>query len=121
MSLTFINSTISSNNSIDINVSELKIINDSNATISDSTTNGGNISISSGNLVLNINVTISVSTTNGNSGQISGGSNNRGSIILITDNILISRPVLEPSAIAGTIFASSLAKRKQAAFRKAKV
>ncbi|MEH2152343.1 PEP-CTERM sorting domain-containing protein [Nostoc sp.] len=70
------------------------------------------------------NVTIPDSTTNRNSGQISGGSNNGGSIILMTNNILISRPVPEPSAIAGTIFASSLAclaKRKQAAFRKAKV
>lgn len=113
----------SNQNSIDINVSELRIINDSNATILDSTTNGGNISISSGNIVLSTNVTIPVSTTKGNFEQISGGSNNGGNITITTGNLIL-QPVPEPSAIAGSILAGSLAwlaKIDLAAFRKPKI
>ncbi|MEH2144371.1 PEP-CTERM sorting domain-containing protein [Nostoc sp.] len=71
-------------------------------------------------------VTIPISTVNGNSGQINDSSNNSGAggnIILITHDLLLTR-VPEPSAIAGIILAGSLAwlaKKKQAAFRKAKV
>jgi hypothetical protein len=114
----------SDQNSIDINVSELRIINDSNATILDSTTNGGNISISSGNIVLSTNVTIPVSTTNGNSEQISGGSNNGGNIIVTASDVILLTTVPEPSALAGSILACSLAwlaKRNLAAFRKPKI
>ncbi|MEH2085759.1 PEP-CTERM sorting domain-containing protein [Nostoc sp.] len=77
-------------------------------------------------------VTIPISTS-GNSGQINSGSHNSGSAGNITINsgtlilnpgTIISKPVPEPSAIAGTILAGSLAwlvKRKQVVFRKAKV
>ncbi|MEH2182048.1 PEP-CTERM sorting domain-containing protein [Nostoc sp.] len=58
---------------------------------------------------------------------IAGGSNNSGAggniVVTASDVVLLTR-VPEPSAIAGTILAVSLAwlaKRKQAAFRKAKV
>ncbi|MBE8965744.1 PEP-CTERM sorting domain-containing protein [Nostocales cyanobacterium LEGE 12452] len=77
-------------------------------------------------------VTIPISTS-GNSGQINSGSHNSGSAGNITINsgtlilnpgAIISKPVPEPSAIAGTILAGSLAwlvKRKQVVFRKVKV
>ncbi|MEH2177528.1 PEP-CTERM sorting domain-containing protein [Nostoc sp.] len=77
-------------------------------------------------------VTIPISTS-GNSGQINGGGNNSGAAGTLTLNsdtlilkpgAIISKPVPEPSAIAGTILAASLAwlvKRKQVVFRKAKV
>lgn len=78
-------------------------------------------------------VTTPISTVNGNSGQINAGSNDSGAggsisitsgTLSITSGTLLLRRVPEPSAIAGSILAASLAwlaKRKQAAFRKSKV
>ncbi|WP_414517569.1 PEP-CTERM sorting domain-containing protein [Nostoc sp. PCC 9305] len=77
-------------------------------------------------------VTIPISTS-GNSGQTNSGSHNSGSAGNITINsgtlilnpgAIISKPVPEPSAIAGTILAGSLVwlvKRKQVVFCNAKV
>ncbi|WP_373525630.1 hypothetical protein [Nostoc sp.] len=100
--LTFINSTITSNNSLEINASQV-VIDDTDVTVPSNITIGGN------------------------SGQINSGSNNSGSggnITITSGNIILTTRVSEPSAIAGSILAGSLAwlaKRKQAAFRKAKV
>ncbi|MHC5933006.1 hypothetical protein [Nostoc sp.] len=50
----------------------------------------------------------------------SGNGGLRGNIIINSGDFIL-RQVPESSAIAGSILAGSLAKRKQAAFRKAKV
>ncbi|MEH2371236.1 PEP-CTERM sorting domain-containing protein [Nostoc sp.] len=94
----------------------------------------GNLTVTADDsvVVTGSQVTIPISTS-GNSGQINAGSNNSGAAGNITINsgtlilnpgAIISKPVPEPSAIAGTILAGSLTwlvKRKQVVFRKAKV
>ncbi|MDZ8088017.1 MAG: PEP-CTERM sorting domain-containing protein [Nostoc sp. DedQUE12b] len=94
----------------------------------------GSLTVTADNVVVisGSQVTIPISTS-GNSGQINSGSHNSGSAGNITINsgtlilnpgAIISKPVPEPSAIAGTILAGSLAwlvKRKQVVFRKVKV
>ncbi|MEH2444567.1 MAG: PEP-CTERM sorting domain-containing protein [Nostoc sp.] len=147
--LTFTNSTISGDNfKIDINGRRLKLINtiiSGNNTVNinttdyidllldgskinkittlGNTTNAGNLTISTKNL------NIALSNVNGsNPDQISAGL--AGNLALLTIGIIlppdaiISKPVPEPSVIAGIILAGSvawLAQKKQAAFRKAKV
>ncbi|MEH2405506.1 PEP-CTERM sorting domain-containing protein [Nostoc sp.] len=147
--LTFTNSTISGDNfKIDINGRRLKLINtiiNGNNTVNinttdyidllldgskinkittlGNTTNAGNLTISTKNL------NIALSNVNGsNPDQISAGL--AGNLALLTIGIIlppdaiISKPVPEPSAIAGIILAGSvawLAQKKQAAFHKAKV
>ncbi|MEH1893618.1 MAG: PEP-CTERM sorting domain-containing protein [Nostoc sp.] len=150
--LTLINSTINSQY-LEIN-GGLTGIDDSNVTALSRSTIGGNLTSPSGNLTIstgslyinggniinseaggNIIVTAESvvitggsqvtipNSTSGNSGQISDGLG--GNISLnVGDLLLLRRPVPEPSAIAGSILAGSLAwlvKKKQAAFPKAKV
>ncbi|MEH2027940.1 PEP-CTERM sorting domain-containing protein [Nostoc sp.] len=88
----------------------------------------GSITVTADSIVLisGSQVTTPISVVKGNSGQINAGSNDSGAggNITITSGTLLLTTVPEPSAIAGTILAGSLAwlaKRKQVAFRKAKV
>jgi hypothetical protein len=130
---TFINGIISG----DINFNgEITIRNDtiSAGNLSISTGTAGNLSVKGGSTTIvnsgqissggNVSV-MGGSTTIVNSGEISSGGNVsvRGGSITITGGNLILTRVPEPSAIAGSILAASLAwlaKRKQAEFRKAK-
>ncbi len=95
-----------------------------NSSISDG--NAGQISISGNNISIRNN-SIEGGTIVGNSGQISSGGNilvSGGEITITPVTLILTTRVPEPSAIAGTILVSSLAllaKRKQAAFHKAKV
>ena len=147
--LTFTNSTISGDNfKIDINGRGLKLINtiiSGNNTVNINTTdyidlllNGSKISkittlgntTNAGNLTISTkNLNIALSNVNGsNPDQISAGLTRELALltigIILPPDAIISKPVPEPSAIAGIILAGSLvwlAKKKQAAFRKAKV
>lgn len=150
--LTLINSTINSE-ILAIN-GGLTGINDSNVTALSSITIGGNLTSSSGSLTIStgrldingginnseaagsITVTASddvfvtqvpepraIAAGNINSGSAGNITINSGTLIL-NPGAIISKPVPEPSAIAGTMLAGSLAwlvKRKQVVFRKAKV
>jgi hypothetical protein len=142
--LTLINSTITGD-SLVID-GGLTIIDHSNVTIPNDTTSAGNLSISTGtagNLSVRGGSTTIVnsgqissggnvsvmggSTTIVNSGQISSGGNISvagGEITITPVTLIVTTRVPEPSAIAGSILVSSLAllaKKKQAAFRRAKV
>lgn len=96
-----------------------------NSTISDG--NAGQISIGGNHLSIRDNNSIEGGTIVGNSGQISSGGNisvSGGEITITPVTLIVTTRVPEPSAIAGTILACSLAwlaKRKQAAFCKTKV
>ncbi|AVH70808.1 hypothetical protein [Nostoc sp. 'Lobaria pulmonaria (5183) cyanobiont'] len=85
---------------------------------------GGNITITTPNLILRrVPEPSAIAAGNINSGAAGNITISFGTLIL-KPGAIISKPVPEPSAIAGTIPAGSLAwlaKRKQAAFRKAKV
>ncbi|MEH2197649.1 PEP-CTERM sorting domain-containing protein [Nostoc sp.] len=110
--LTFVNSTINGN-SVQINASELIVNNDTRVTAptnggtSGQINFGGNISVRGGGITVD------------NSGQINGGGNNSGAggnIIVTSSDVILLRRVPEPSAIAGVILAGGLAwlvKRKQ--------
>ncbi|MEH2309911.1 MAG: PEP-CTERM sorting domain-containing protein [Nostoc sp.] len=126
--LKLINTIISGNNTVNINTTDyIDLLLDgskiSKITTLGNTTNAGNLTISTKNL------NIALSNVNGsNPDQISAGL--AGNLALLTIGIIlppdaiISKPVPEPSAIAGIILAGSLAwlaQKKQAAFRKAKV
>ena len=147
--LTFTDSTISGDNfKIDINGRGLKLINtiiSGNNTVNINTTDyidllldGSKISkittlgntINAGNLTISTkNLNIALSNINGsNPDQISAGLARELALltigIILPPDAIISKPVPEPSAIAGIILAGSLAwlaKKKQAAFPKAKV
>ncbi|MFW9258630.1 PEP-CTERM sorting domain-containing protein [Nostoc sp. CALU 546] len=137
--VTFINSTINGNNSVEINTSGLTVNNGTNVTAPTNNGTAGQINVGGNILVIGDSITIGNSgqinggdnnsapgggITVGNSGEINSGSNNGGSITITTGNLIVTTRVPEPSAIAGTILAGSLAwlaKRKQAAFRKTKV
>ncbi|OYD95491.1 hypothetical protein CDG76_11095 [Nostoc sp. 'Peltigera membranacea cyanobiont' 210A] len=84
----------------------------------------GNISITIPNLILRrVPEPRAIAAGNINSGSAGNITINSGTLIL-NPGAIISKPVPEPSAIAGTILAGSLAwlvKRKQVVFRKAKV
>ncbi|MHC0065466.1 PEP-CTERM sorting domain-containing protein [Nostoc sp. UIC 10890] len=96
-----------------------------NSTISDG--NAGQISVGGNNISIRDNSSIEGGTIVGNSGQISSGGNisvSGGNITITPVTLIVTTRVPEPSAIAGTILACSLAwlaKRKQAAFCKTKV
>ncbi|MEH2425270.1 MAG: PEP-CTERM sorting domain-containing protein [Nostoc sp.] len=126
--LKLINTIISGNNTVNINTTDyIDLLLDgskiSKITTLGNTTNVGNLTISTKNL------NIALSNVNGsNPDQISAGL--AGELALLTIGIIlppdaiVSKPVPEPSAIAGIILAGSLAwlaKKKQAAFPKAKV
>ena len=85
---------------------------------------GGNITLTTPNLILRrVPEPSAIAAGNINSGSAGNITISSGTLIL-KPGAIISKPVPEPSAIAGTILAGSLAclaKRKQAAFRKAKV
>ncbi|MEH2438929.1 PEP-CTERM sorting domain-containing protein [Nostoc sp.] len=112
--LTFINSTVSSD--------DVKIDNSTgNVTFINSTINGNSVQINANTLTLinDSNVTVpSNPTIGGNSGQSSSGGNisiGAGTISITNPNVTV-RQVPEPSAIAGVILAGGLAwlvKRKQ--------
>ncbi|ODG96930.1 hypothetical protein A4S05_15920 [Nostoc sp. KVJ20] len=137
--VTFINSTINGNNSVEINTSGLTVNNGTNVTAPTNNGTAGQINVGGNISVIGDSITIGNSgqinggdnnsapgggITVGNSGEINSGSNNGGSITITTGNLIVTTRVPEPSAIAGTILACSLAwlaKRKQAAFRKTKV
>ncbi|MGJ5634576.1 PEP-CTERM sorting domain-containing protein [Nostoc sp. CALU 1950] len=115
--VTFINSTINGNNG-QINANELTFINDSNVTVTPNGGNSGTIG-SAGNLLVE-----GGSIIIDNSGEMNAGSNNGGNITITPVTLIVTTRVPEPSAIAGTILACSLAwlaKRKQAAFCKTKI
>ncbi|WP_180277481.1 PEP-CTERM sorting domain-containing protein [Nostoc sp. 'Peltigera malacea cyanobiont' DB3992] len=85
---------------------------------------GGTLSITMPNLILRrVPKPSAIAAGNINSGAAGNITINSGTLIL-NPGAIISKPVPEPSAIAGTILAGSLAwlvKRKQVVFRKAKV
>ncbi|WP_375505649.1 hypothetical protein [uncultured Nostoc sp.] len=139
-------SHLASSNNTDINATQVNFQDYSNIGTTNGITNGGTLTISTDNLGLNndgqINagsnnlgaggdITITTSslsiidgaTVNVSSRSISDGLG--GNISLnVDDLLLLRRPVPEPSAIAGSILACSLAwltKRNLAAFRKAKL
>ncbi|MEH2455039.1 PEP-CTERM sorting domain-containing protein [Nostoc sp.] len=126
--LKLINTIISGNNTVNINTTDyIDLLLDgskiSKITTLGNTTNAGNLTISTKNL------NIALSNVDGsNLDQISPGLARELALltigIILPPDAIISKPVPEPSAIAGTILAGSLAwlvKRKQAAFPKAKV
>ncbi|MEH2251866.1 PEP-CTERM sorting domain-containing protein [Nostoc sp.] len=126
--LKLINTIISGNNTVNINTTDyIDLLLDgskiSKITTLGNTTNAGNLTISTNNL------NIALSNVNGsNPDQISAGLAKELALltigIILPPDAIISKPVPEPSAIAGSILAGSLAwlvKRKQVAFRKAKV
>ncbi|MEH2169515.1 MAG: PEP-CTERM sorting domain-containing protein [Nostoc sp.] len=135
----------SSNNTV-INTSQLIVQDYSNIGTPNGIINSGTLNISTANLDLNNNVEINAGSNNLGLGgnitlttpnlilrrvpepsAIAGDSNNSGvggNIIVTASDVVLLTRVPEPSAIAGTILAGSvvwLTKRKQAAFRKAKV
>ncbi|WP_375515280.1 hypothetical protein [uncultured Nostoc sp.] len=146
--LTFINSTINGNNSVDITTNAVSLTESSQGRDLSNTTNAGDLTLSTGSLTIpNSTIGNSGQISDGLGGNISlnvsdllllrrpipepsaiaGDSNNSGAggniIVTASDVILLAR-VPEPSAIAGSILAASLAwlaKRNLAAFRKAKV
>ena len=126
--LKLINTIISGNNTVNINTTDyIDLLLDgskiSKITTLGNTTNVGNLTISTKNL------NIALSNVNGsNLDQISAGLAGELTLlaigIILPPDAIISKPVPEPSAIAGIILAGSLAwlaKKKQAAFPKAKV
>ena len=126
--LKLINTIISGNNTVNINTTDyIDLLLDgskiSKITTLGNTTNAGNLTISTKNL------NIALSNVNGsNLDQISAGLAGELTLlaigIILPPDAIISKPVPEPSAIAGIILAGSLAwlaKKKQAAFPKAKV
>ncbi|MEH2277020.1 MAG: PEP-CTERM sorting domain-containing protein [Nostoc sp.] len=123
--LKLINTIISGNNTVNINTTDYidLLLDGSKITTLDNTSNVGNLTISTNNL------NIALSNVNGsNPDQISAGLARELALltigIILPPDVFISKPVPEPSAIAGIILAGSLAwlaKKKQAAFPKAKV
>ncbi|MDM9585627.1 MULTISPECIES: PEP-CTERM sorting domain-containing protein [unclassified Nostoc] len=85
---------------------------------------GGNITLTTSNLILRrVPETSAIAAGNINSGSAGNITINSGTLIL-NPGAILSKPVPEPSAIAGIILAGSLTwlvKRKQVVFRKAKV
>ncbi|MDZ8135906.1 MAG: hypothetical protein RM049_11490 [Nostoc sp. DedQUE04] len=85
---------------------------------------GGNITLTTSNLILRrVPETSAIAAGNINS-RSAGNITINSDTLILNPGALISKPVPEPSAIAGTILAGSLAwlaKTKQAAFCKAKV
>ncbi|MEH2241482.1 PEP-CTERM sorting domain-containing protein [Nostoc sp.] len=123
--LRLINTIISGNNTVNINTTDYidLLLDDSKITTLGNTTNAGNLTISTKNL----NIALS-NINSSNPDQISAGLAKELTLlaigIILPPDAIISKPVPEPSAIAGSILAASLAwlaKRKQVAFRKAKV
>ncbi|WP_375472304.1 PEP-CTERM sorting domain-containing protein [uncultured Nostoc sp.] len=146
------NSHLVSSNNIEINSSQLIVQDDSSIGTPNGIINSGTLNISTANPGLNNNVEINAGSNNSGLGgnitittpnliltrvpepsAIAAGNINSGAAgnitissgtLILKPGAIISKPVPEPSAIAGTILAGSLAwlaKRKQAAFRKAKV
>ncbi|MEH2296852.1 hypothetical protein [Nostoc sp.] len=151
--LTFINSTIRGNNSVNITTNALSLTDGSQIGNLSKTTNSGDLTISIPTLIipnstssnsgqisagLGGNITLTspdlllrrvpkpsaIAGGNINSGAAGSITVTAGSITLTASDVVFMTTVPEPSAIAGSILAVSLAwlaKKKQAAFSKAKV
>ncbi|MEH1910864.1 MAG: PEP-CTERM sorting domain-containing protein [Nostoc sp.] len=85
---------------------------------------GGNITVTASDILLRRVPEPSAIADDSNNSGLGGNITINSGPLILRPGAIISKPVPEPSAIAGSILAGSLAwlaKRKQAAFRKAKV